>query len=338
MRTSTNQALAAAAAAVVALILVFLLLNRPGATPTPSAGASPSPTIAASASVEASPSESATAPASVAPPISAECQKDSLDTKTAGTLTIGADNPAFPPYYDPPAEGETATAPWELGDPTNKRGFEAAVAWAIAEELGFGDADVTWIPVKFDLSFTPGEKDFDIYLSQVSFVPERAEGADLSDGYYFLNQSLVAVAGTPIASAKSVAELKPYKFGAQASTTSLTYIEEQIQPTQDPFVYDTNDAAIEALGNGQIDGLVVDLPTAFYVTAVQLPEADIDGVIVGQFPPAEAEQEHFSVVLEKGSSLTDCVNQAIAALKDSGELDAITKEWLADKVNAPVLE
>jgi polar amino acid transport system substrate-binding protein len=333
MRTSTRQALTVAAAVVVGLILLVLLLNRPGATPTPGAGASPSPTIGASATAPDSPSASA----SVAPTMDA-CSKDSLDTKTAGMLTIGADNPAFPPYFDPPAEGETATEPWELGDPTNKRGFEAAVAWALAEELGFGDADVSWIPVKFDLSFAPGPKDFDIYLSQVSFTPERTEGADLSDGYYFLNQSLVAVAGTPIASAKSVAELKPYKFGAQVGTTSLTYIQEQIQPTQDPLVYDTNDAAIEALGNGQIDGLVVDLPTAFYVTAVQLPEADIDGVIVGQFPPAEGEQEHFSVVLEKDSSLTDCVNQAIAALEESGELEAITQEWLADKVNAPVLE
>ena len=218
MRTSTRQALIVGAAAVVALILAVLLLTRPGTTPTPSAGASPSPTIAASPSMEASPSASE----SVAPTTSA-CSKDSLDTKTAGVLTIGADNPAFPPYFDPPAEGETATEPWELGDPTNKRGFEAAVAWAIAEELGFGDADVTWIPVKFDLSFAPGPKDFDIYLSQVSFAPERAEGADLSDGYYFLNQSLVAVAGTPIASAKSIAQLKPYKFGAQVGTTSLAY-------------------------------------------------------------------------------------------------------------------
>ena len=329
MRTSTRQAAAVVVTAVVVGILAFLLLTRPGGTPTPGAGASPSPTIAASATAPASPSTSA----SVAPTMDA-CSKDALDTTTAGKLTIGADNPAFPPYFDPPATGETATAPWELGDPTNKRGFEAAVAWAIAEELGFSDADVTWIPVKFDLSFAPGPKDFDIYLSQVSFVPAREEGADLSDGYYSLNQSLVATKGTPIASAKTVAELKAFKFGAQVGTTSLAFIQEQIQPTQEPLVYNDNDAAIEALKNGQIDGLVVDLPTAFFVTADQYT----DGLIVGQFPPASGEQEHFSVVLEKDSPLTDCVNGAIAALKESGELDAITKEWLADKVNAPVLE
>jgi polar amino acid transport system substrate-binding protein len=286
----------------------------PGATPSPTAVVTP-------------------APASVAPTPDA-CAKDNLVTKTAGKLTIGADNPAFPPYFDPPAEGETATAPWELGDPTNKRGFEAAVAWAIAGELGFADADVTFIPVKFDLSFAPGPKDFDIYLSQVSFVPARAEGADLSDGYYSLNQSLVAIEGSLIASAETLAELKSFKFGAQVGTTSLAFIQDQIKPTQEPLVYDTNDAAIEALGNGQIDGLVVDLPTAFFVTAVQLE----NGVIVGQFPPAAGEQEHFSVVLELDSALTGCVNNAIAALKANGELEAITKEWLADKVNAPVLE
>lgn len=331
MRTSTRQAAAIAVTAVVVLILAFLLLTRPGATPPPGAGASPSPTIAASVTAPASPSTSA----SVAPTMDA-CATESLTTATAGKLTIGADNPAFPPYFDPPATGETATAPWELGDPTNKRGFEAAVGWAIAEKLGFSDADVSWIYVKFALSFVPGPKDFDIYLSQVSFLPEREEGADLSEGYYFLNQSLVATKGTLIASAETLAELKggSFKFGAQVGTTSLKFIQDEIQPSEEPLVYQTNDAAIEALKNGQIDGLVVDLPTAFYVTAVQYT----DGVIVGQFPPAAGEQEHFSVVLEKDSPLTDCVNGAIAALKESGDLDAITKEWLADKVNAPVLE
>jgi polar amino acid transport system substrate-binding protein len=314
MRTSIRPA---------AVVLLMMLVVTSLAACTGTTGATPSPAVVATPS----------APASVEPTPD-PCARDNLATKTAGKLTIGADNPAFPPYFDPPAEGETATAPWELGDPTNKRGFEAAVAWAIAGELGFADADVTFIPVKFDLSFAPGPKDFDIYLSQVSFVPARAQGADLSDGYYSLNQSLVAIEGSQIASAETLAELKSFKFGAQVGTTSLAFIQDQIQPTQDPLVYDTNDAAIEALGNDQIDGLVVDLPTAFFVTAVQLE----NGVIVGQFPPAAGEQEHFSVVLELDSALTDCVNGAIAALKASGDLEAITREWLADKVNAPVLE
>lgn len=306
----------------VALVAVLALAacTGGGATPSPSAP-SVAPSTAPSGSAVASASPDA-------------CARESLTTTTSGKLTIGADNPAFPPFFDPPATGETATDPWELGDPTNGRGFESAVAYAIADELGFAEGDVAWIPIKFDQSFAPGPKDFDLYLTQVSFLPERTQGADLSDGYYSLNQSLVALGGTPIAAAKTLADLKAYTFGAQVGTTSLKYIQETIQPTADALVYDTNDAAIEALKNGQIDGLVVDLPTAFFVTAVQVE----GGVIVGQFPPASGEQEHFSVVLEKDSPLTDCVNAAIAALEESGRLDAITQEWLADKANAPVIE
>lgn len=265
---------------------------------------------------------------------STACQPDSLDTVTEGRLTIGTDNPAFPPYWEPPAEGEPATEPWELGDPYTKGGFEGAVAWAVAEELGYAEDAVDFIPVPFDNSFAPGEKEFDFYLAQVSFTEERAEQVDMSDGYYFSNQALVANAETPITEAGSIADLAEYRLGAQVGTTSFAYIEEQIQPSEEPSVYNSNDAAIAALNAGQIDGLVVDLPTAFFITAVQME----NGVIVGQFPPAEDEQEHFSLVLEKDSPLTDCVNQAIAALSESGELDAITEEWMSDNAGAPLLE
>jgi polar amino acid transport system substrate-binding protein len=279
----------------------------------------------------ASPSEGTAPPASA---VAAACSPETLDTKADGRLTIGTDNPAFPPYWDPPAEGEEATDPWELGDPNNKRGFEGAVAWAVAEELGFGDDTVDFIAVPFDNSFAPGEKDFDFYLAQVSFSEERAQAVDLSDGYFFSNQALVANADTPITDAASIAEVADYHLGVQVGTTSLAYIEEQIQPATEPSVYNSNDAAIAALNAGQVDGIVVDLPTAFFITAVQME----DGVIVGQFPPAGDEQEHFSLVLEKDSPLTDCVNQAIASLKESGELDAITQEWMSENAGAPVLE
>jgi polar amino acid transport system substrate-binding protein len=168
----------------------------------------------------------------------------------------------------------------------------------------------------------------------VSYTAERAQTADLSDGYYSLNQALVAVGGTPIASVKSISGLASYQFGAQAGTTSYNTIVNTIKPAKDPKVYDSNDAAITALKNKQIDGLVVDLPTAFYITAAQMD----NGVIVGQFPPTGGEQEHFSLVLAKGSPLTTCVNQALAAMKADGTLDAITKEWMSDKANAPVLQ
>lgn len=277
------------------------------------------------------------APESMAPSESAApeaCSPDGLETKTAGQLTIGTDNPAFPPYWDPPADGETATDPWELGDPTNGRGFEGAVAWAVAEELGYDDESVEFIAVPFANSFAPGEKDFDFYLAQVSFSEERAEVVDMSDGYYFSNQALVANAGTPITEASSIADVAEFSLGVQVGTTSLAYIQDEIQPSTDPSVYDSNDAAIAALNANQVDGIVVDLPTAFFMTAVQMD----DGVVVGQFPAAADEQEYFSLVLEQDSPLTDCVNEAIAALDESGELDAITEEWLSEAVDVPVLE
>ena len=292
------------------------------------AGASPSASTAASA---AAPSATA---ASAAPSPSADaCAKDSLTTMAAGKLTVGTDNPAYPPYFQIP-EG-TATAPWELGDPTNGEGFESAFAYALADKLGFAEADVAWVVVPFDNSFAPGAKTFDIDVNQVSFKPERAEAVDLSDGYYTLNQSIVALKDNGVATAKTVADLKAFKFGAQTGTTSLDTINNVIAPTAAAQVYNTNDDAIAGLKAKQIDGLVVDLPTAFYVTAAQVENS----VIVGQFaPPTGADAEHFSVVLAKDSALTDCVNTAIAAMKSDGTLDAITKEWLSDKASAPVIQ
>ena len=248
-------------------------------------------------------------------------------------MTIGTDNPAYPPYFQIP-DG-TATAPWELGDPTNGEGFEGAFAYALAEQLGFAEADVAWVVVPFDNSFAPGAKTFDIDINQVSFKPERAEAVDMSDGYYTLNQSIVALKDNGVAAAKTVAELKAFKFGAQTGTTSYDTITDVIAPTAAAMAYNSNDDAIAGLTAKQIDGLIVDLPTAFFVTAAQVE----DSVIVGQFaPPAGADAEHFSVVLAKESPLTDCVNTAIAALKSDGTLDAITKEWLSDKASAPVIQ
>jgi polar amino acid transport system substrate-binding protein len=302
-----------AATALVAIVVTAC--STAGASPStePSEAAAPSPSAATSPSPTADP-----------------CARDSLTLVTAGQLTIGTDNPAYPPYFDP----DPADPAWELGNPTNGKGFESAVAYAVADELGFAADEVTWVAVKFDNAYAPGPKTFDFDINQVSYTPERAEAVDLSDGYYFLNQSLVAVGGTPIADATSVADLAGYQFGAQAGTTSYDAIVEVIKPTKEPRVYDSNDAAIEALKNKQIDGLVVDLPTAFFVTAVQVE----GGVIVGQFPPTSGDQEYFSLVLAKDNPLTACVNQAIGALNADDRLDQITQEWLADKANAPVLE
>ena len=170
---------------------------------------------------------------------------------------IGTDNPAYPPYFeivDPPV-----TDPWELGDPTTGNGFESAFAYALAEELGFDREAVRWIPVKFDNAYAPGPKDFDVDINQISFTPERAENVDMSDGYFFINQAVVANKDTPAAKATTLTDLKDMRLGAQVGTTSLATIQNVIQPTVDPSVYDDNTAAIAALDAKQIDAIVVDL-------------------------------------------------------------------------------
>ena len=296
------------------------------------AGAGASPSSSAAAPTEA-PSIAPSDAASVAPSATPDaCAKENLALTTPGVLTIGADNPAFPPYYDFPGDGETATDPWESGDPTNGRGFESATAYAIAEALGFTKTEVTWVPVPFNNAIQPGEKDFDLYLTQVSYSDERAQAVDLTEGYFDLTQAVVSLADNPIAKVTTVAGLKDFKLAAPVSTTSLAYITDVIVPTADPSVYDTLDAAIQAVSAGQVDGVVVDLPTAFFITAVQLE----GGTIVGALPPTGAETEYFSVVLDKDSPLTACVNEAIVAIKADGTLAAITDEWITGQ-GAPAI-
>ena len=313
---------------ITALLLASLALGActsgTGSTPSPSSPASQAPSAAPSTAASVAPSTA---------PSANPCAKASLTLTTAGKLTIGTDNPAYPPYYDIPDAG--APKPWQLGDPTDGKGFESAFAYALAAKLGFDKADVTWIVVPFDNSFAPGSKKFDVDINQVSYSVDRAAAVDLSDGYYSLTQSVVALSANPLAKITSIAGLKGFKFGAQIGTTSLATINDVIAPTTAAKVYTTNDEAIAGLKAKQIDGLVVDLPTAFFVTAVQVAKSSI----VGQFAaPTGADAEHFSVVLAKGSALTPCVNAAIAAMKADGSLDAITKEWLADKASAPVFQ
>jgi polar amino acid transport system substrate-binding protein len=258
------------------------------------------------------------------------CTRDDLETTTAGKLTIGTDNPAFPPWFD---GGTPKGSQWEINDPTKGQGFEGAVAYAVAEQLGFAKNEVEWVVVPFDQSFRPGPKNFDFDINQISIRPARAQNVDFSEPYYDVNQALVALKGSTLANAKTVAEVKDAKLGAQIGTTSLDYINDEIQPSEEPSVYNTNNDVISALKAKQIDGIVVDLPTAFFVTAVQVP----NGTIVGQFPAA-GQQEQFGLVMGKDSPLKPCVDRAVTALRDDGTLDSIQQEWLADKANAPVLE
>jgi polar amino acid transport system substrate-binding protein len=256
------------------------------------------------------------------------CAKDSLDLYQDGQLTIGADNPAFGPWFG----GAEKTKPWKVSDPYSGKGYESAVAYAVARQLGFAKAGVKWTPIPFAQSFRPGPKKFDFYITQVSYTPERAKAVDFSNSYYFVNQAVVGRKATPIAKARTIGALKPFELGAQLGTTSYGYIQKYIKPSSRPLAYDTNDLAVQALKNGQIDGIVVDLPTAFYVTAVQVE----DGVIVGKLP-TRGTKERFGMVFAKGNPLRTCVNRAISRLWQNGTIRNLQRLYLA-KAGAPDLK
>ncbi|MGH2678051.1 MAG: transporter substrate-binding domain-containing protein [Actinomycetota bacterium] len=258
-----------------------------------------------------------------------QCATENLNLLTQDQLTIGTDNPAFPPWF---GGGTPEGSPWEINDPSTGKGYESAVAYAVAERLGFATDEVEWVEVPFNQSFRPGDKAFDFFLNQVSYTPQRDQAVDFSDSYYDASQGLVAVGGTPIADARTVADLKPFTLGAPIGTTSFAVIEEQVQPDEDPAVFDTLNDAIQALKNGQVDGIVADVPTAFIIIAVQVD----GGVIVGQFPTA-GEQEYFGMVFEDGNPLRECVNQALDELRSDGTLDALEERWIAGKGQAPLL-
>jgi polar amino acid transport system substrate-binding protein len=248
------------------------------------------------------------------------CAKENLPVLADGVLTIATDQPAFEPWF-------------VNNDPTNEKGFESAVAYAVAEELGFSSTEVVWVVEPFNKSYAPGPKDFDFDINQISITPKREEAVDFSDGYYDVNQALVARKDSPVAGATSLDDLKDAKLGAQVGTTSYAYITQYVQPGEQPFTYDNTNDAKSALNAGQIDGIVVDLPTAFYISAVEIPGS----AVVGQFP-SQGEAEQFGLLFEEGSPLVECVNEALAALREDGTLASIQDEWLSQAVSAPVLE
>jgi len=285
--------------------------------------------LAASACGSSSSSSSSSAPAGGS--TGAACSPASNKTLTANTLTIGTDNPAYYPYFSG-GPGHEWSGQYN-NDPYKDKGFEDAVAYAVAKQMGYSPSQVKWAVTHFNQSFSPGPKNFDFYLAQVSIKPNRAQNVDFSAPYYAANQAVVAIKGNPITKATSLADLKPYKLGSQVGTTSYDYITQNIQPSQQAQAYNTTNDAIHALENGQIDGLVVDLPTAFYMTAVQIPKS----TIVGQFAPSPG-GDQWGLVLSKGSSLTPCVDQAINALDRAGTLEQLRQTWLSEKASAPVLQ
>ncbi|MFF7736840.1 MULTISPECIES: transporter substrate-binding domain-containing protein [unclassified Streptomyces] len=249
------------------------------------------------------------------------CEKGELATRTPGKLTIATDEPAYEPWF-------------KDDEPANGKGFESAVAYAVAGQLGYGKAKVAWQTVPFNKAFAPGEKTFDFDINQVSVSEERKKAVDFSSGYYDVRQAVVALKGSKAAKAKSVADLRGVKLGAQVGTTSLNYIDDVVKPKQAAAVYAKNDQAKSALKNGQVDAIVVDLPTAFYITGAEITDA----TIVGQFAHQGGTPEQFGLVLDKGSALTSCVSRAVDALRADGTLARIEQRWLSDAVDAPVLK
>ena len=238
-------------------------------------------------------------------------------TLTDGTLTIATDTPAYDPWFS-------------HNDPSNGKGYESAVAYAVAKQL---DLPVKWVKEPFNKSFAPGDKDFDFDINQISITPARAKVVTFSDGYYTAAQALIALKDSPVAQATSVDDLKQYKLGAQTGTTSLTAIREDIQPSTEPLVFQNTNVAKQALLNHQVDAIVADLPTAFYITAVEIPSA----TIVGQFQQQSGTPEQFGMLFQKDNPLVDCVNQALDTIKSDGTLDQIEQKWLSQTVSVPVL-
>jgi polar amino acid transport system substrate-binding protein len=262
--------------------------------------------------------DNATAPAQSAS--TGACAKATLHTLRAGRLTIGTDDPVYPPWFTD-------------NKPDNGNGFEGAVAYAVAERLGFGRADVAWVRVPFNNAIQPGPKTYDFDINEFSITDERRKAVDFSSPYYDVRQTVIALKSSKIAGAKSLADLKAAKLGAQVGTTSYKAITDVVKPTTQPQVYNTTDDAKKAMQNGQVDGLVVDLPTAFYITGAEITDA----AIVGQLPQPPGQSEQFGLVLDKGSALTGCVSQAVDGLRAAGTLAALERRWLAQEGGAAEL-
>ncbi|WP_448631718.1 ABC transporter substrate-binding protein [Cellulomonas soli] len=242
-----------------------------------------------------------------------------LATVTEGVLTIGTSDPAY--------------SPWVVdNDPASGKGFESAVAYAVADRLGFDAEHVEWVPVTFDQIIAPGTKNFDVAINQVSISDERKASLDFSSAYYTTSQAVVTLEGTAAAEATSLADLKGLRIGAMVGTTSLTAAQQEIAPSTDVQVFNDNDLVKQALTSGLVDAIVVDLPTALYITAAELD----GGVLLGQ-PPDSAGGDEFGLVLDKGSALTDPVTAAVDALRADGTLAELEAQWLTDAAGAPVL-
>jgi polar amino acid transport system substrate-binding protein len=248
----------------------------------------------------------------------ADCKGNKLATNVNGELTVATDKPAYPPYF-------------ENNDPTNGKGFESAVAYAIAGRLGISKSNVKWVTEPFNSSYAPGPKNFDFDVNQISITPQRAKAVDFSSPYYTANQAVVALKSSDAAKAKTLADVAKANLGVQVGTTSLDAVNQVIKPDNQPKVYNNSNDVVTALKDHQIDALVTDLPTALYITAAQVPEA----TVIGQFPAPGGDR--WGALLSKGSALTLCVSKAVDELRASGELQKLNSRWMSQSAGAPQL-
>ena len=243
---------------------------------------------------------------------------------TKGKLTVATDTPAY--------------TPWFIGNkPSNGKGYESAVVYAIAKELGIKKSNVTWVVEPFDNSYVPGVKKFDFDINEISYTAARANAVTFSLSYYDVQQSIIALKTNPIVTKHTSQELKSYLFGDQIGTTGLAYINDHIKPTRPARIYSTLDEAVAALQSKQIDALVIDTPTGQYMASAQILNRQKKTVAtqVGQFPSVG---EHYGLLFEKGNALASCINTAITTLKSSGALSALQQKWLGIYVGVPIIK
>ena len=247
-----------------------------------------------------------------------DCTVAHLNLTAVGQLTVATDSPAYDPWFS-------------NNTPSNGQGYESAVAYAIAKQLGFTNSQVTWTVEPFDSSYAPGPKKFDFDINEISVTAAREQAVTFSKSYYDVNQAVVALSGNPIVNAHSPSDLKNYKYGDQVGTTGLAYIESQIKPTHTPSVFNTLDDAVSALKSKQIDAIVIDTPTAQFMASQQVP----GGAVVGQFPNAG---EHMGLLFAKGNPLVACVNQAIDKLSSDGTFKSLATQYLQAYTSIPVIQ
>jgi polar amino acid transport system substrate-binding protein len=258
----------------------------------------------------------------------ADCAKTETLVKSSA-LTIGTDNPAFPPYF---AGGETKKhKSWKFNDPYTGKGFEDAVAYEVASRMGFPKDQVAWVVAPFNQTYKPGSRNYDFAIEQIDFSTKRAKAVDFSDSYYDKARAVVAVKGTPITNATSITDLKDFKLATQIGTTDYDFIVNVIQPNKEPGAYNSLADAVAAINAHQIDGLVADLPTALYMADPFVQEVK-NSIVVGQFP-AEPGGARFGMTFQKGSSLVACVNLALVEMKGDNTLQDLTTKWLSEKTN-----